>query len=115
MNKKIVICLLKKYTIDILNCIDKKALTVDEISNKDGIPIATVHRRMKELRELKLVEIVGKKMLSNGKRGFAYYSVLESLWLKWALGEMKLEMEYRRKPEEFVGLYVHQYNSKGSD
>lgn len=82
-----------EYSVRILSALTEREMSAKDLSEELDIPIATVYRRIDDLKEEDLVEFEGKELTQEDKRVKVYRSYVDELRVFFEPGEPQVEMK----------------------
>ncbi|OKY78675.1 MAG: Transcriptional regulator containing HTH domain ArsR family [Candidatus Methanohalarchaeum thermophilum] len=88
-----------KYNIEILSEIQDRK-TVGKVTESLDIPIATCYRRFDELKEIGLVEEVGRTLSEKGGDVKLYRSKVSQIKINLNNDDIEIELEENKKEEK---------------
>jgi len=81
-----------KYCKQILRSTLNESKSANQISHDEKIPISTVYRRLQTLFDVKFLTLSGS-INEDGKKYFLYKSRMKSIFIKYDLEEVIIEIE----------------------
>ncbi len=82
----------------------KKPVTVQEISERFDIPLASCYRKFKELIEKGLIKEADKVLVEGQKRRTRYVATINKLIIEVSSDGVNISWEEKTKPEEMLDL-----------
>ena len=94
-----------KYSVQILMATRHKAMDAISLSYQLGIPIAVCYRRLKELEDIGLITVVGKRLTKKGKWIKLYKSNIKSAEIDMEDNKVKLRLSMKGDVSQEFDLF----------